>query len=166
MHCRKCHVTTQNSVSDWAPRMKIYRKDSEYVVRIDLAGVNPNDVQVHTERNLPTITRKRKPRSRHMSTRKLATATLSERLLCLKAWKRTRLSPDISTGSLKSGCRFRPSLPDGRSRSRSNNRPIGSWNLRPGNYARRFKPPFCGVSKSSLANVVRLKHLELIARGP
>ena len=40
--------------------MKIYRKDSEYVVRIDLAGVNPNDVQVHTERNLPTITRKRK----------------------------------------------------------------------------------------------------------
>ena len=60
MHCRKCHVTTQNSVSDWAPRMEIYRKDSEYVVRIDLPGVNPNDVQVHTERNLPTITRERK----------------------------------------------------------------------------------------------------------
>ena len=40
--------------------MEIYRKDSEYVVRIDLPGVNPNDVQVHTERNLPTITRERK----------------------------------------------------------------------------------------------------------
>ena len=47
-----------------------------------------------------------RPRSRYMTTRKLATTTLSERLLCLKAWKRTRLSPDISTGSLKSGCRF------------------------------------------------------------
>jgi HSP20 family protein len=40
--------------------MEIYRKDSEYVVRIDLPGVNPNDVQVHTERNRPTITRERK----------------------------------------------------------------------------------------------------------
>jgi HSP20 family protein len=40
--------------------MEIYRKDSEYVVRIDLPGVNPNDVQVRTERNLPTITRERK----------------------------------------------------------------------------------------------------------
>jgi HSP20 family molecular chaperone IbpA len=32
--------------------MEIYRKDSEYVVRIDLPGVNRNDVQVHTERKL------------------------------------------------------------------------------------------------------------------
>ena len=44
--------------------MEIYRKDSEYVVRIDLPWVNRNDVQVHTERNLPTITRERKTEER------------------------------------------------------------------------------------------------------
>jgi HSP20 family protein len=49
-----------DSVRSWMPRMETYRKDSEYVVRIDLPGVNPNDVNVHTEANLLTITGERK----------------------------------------------------------------------------------------------------------
>jgi HSP20 family protein len=49
-----------DSVRSWVPRMETYRKDSEYVVRIDLPGVNPNDVNVHTEANLLTITGERK----------------------------------------------------------------------------------------------------------
>jgi HSP20 family protein len=40
--------------------METYRKDNEYVVRVDLPGVNPNDVNVHTEANLLTITGERK----------------------------------------------------------------------------------------------------------
>ena len=49
-----------NSGANWAPRMETYRKDSEYVIRADLPGVNPNDVHVHTEANLLTITGERK----------------------------------------------------------------------------------------------------------
>ena len=166
MHCRKCHVTTQNSVSDWAPRMEIYRKDSEYVVRIDLPGLTQMTFRFIRKGISRRSRVNERPRSRHMTTRKLATATLSERLLCLKAWKRTRLSPDISTGSLKSGCRFRPSLPDGRSRSRSSNRPIGSWNLRPRKLRSAIQTALLRRIEILSANVLRLKHLELIARGP
>ena len=49
-----------NSGANWAPRMETYRKDGEYVVRVDLPGVNPSDVHVHTEANLLTITGERK----------------------------------------------------------------------------------------------------------
>lgn len=52
-----------NSNANWTnlvPRMETYRKDNEYVVKIDLPGVNPNDVNVHTEANLLTITGERK----------------------------------------------------------------------------------------------------------
>jgi HSP20 family protein len=40
--------------------MEAYRKDNEYVVKVDLPGVKPNDVNVHTEANLLTITGERK----------------------------------------------------------------------------------------------------------
>ena len=40
--------------------METYRRDNEYVVKLDLPGVNPNDVNVHTEANLLTITGERK----------------------------------------------------------------------------------------------------------
>ena len=59
MHCRKCHVTTQNSVSDWRLAWK-YTGRIVSTLYGSISGVNPNDVQVHTERNLPTITRERK----------------------------------------------------------------------------------------------------------
>ena len=52
-----------NSNRDWAnwePRMETYRKDNEYVIRVDLPGVNPNDVNVHTEANVLTVTGERK----------------------------------------------------------------------------------------------------------
>lgn len=42
------------------PPMETYRKDGQYVVRIDLPGVDPKNVDVHAEGNLLTITGERK----------------------------------------------------------------------------------------------------------
>jgi len=47
-------------MGSWVPRMETYRKDSDYVVRVDLPGVDPNDVHVQAEGNLLTITGERK----------------------------------------------------------------------------------------------------------
>jgi HSP20 family protein len=40
--------------------VETYRKDNEYVVRADLPGVDPKDVNVQAEGNLLTITGERK----------------------------------------------------------------------------------------------------------
>jgi HSP20 family protein len=48
------------SIQSWAPRMETYRKDNYYVVKVDLPGVNPEDVHVETEGNLLTISGERK----------------------------------------------------------------------------------------------------------
>jgi HSP20 family protein len=47
-------------MGSWVPRLETYRKDNEYVVRLDLPGVDPHDVQVQVEGNLLSITGERK----------------------------------------------------------------------------------------------------------
>ena len=42
----------ETSLGGWVPRIETYRKDNEYVVRLDLPGVDPKDVQVHAEGNV------------------------------------------------------------------------------------------------------------------
>ena len=54
------HDDSARDWGNWVPRMETYRRDNEYVVKIDLPGVNPNDVSVHTEANFLTITGERK----------------------------------------------------------------------------------------------------------
>ena len=46
----------ENFVGSWVSRMETYRKDSDHVVRVDLPGVDPNDVHVQAKGNLLTIT--------------------------------------------------------------------------------------------------------------
>jgi HSP20 family protein len=50
----------ERSVGSWLPRIETYRKDNEYVVRLELPGVDPNDVQVQAEGNLLSISGERK----------------------------------------------------------------------------------------------------------
>jgi HSP20 family protein len=50
----------ETSLGGWVPRIETYRKDNEYVVRVDLPGVDPKDVQVHAEGNVLSITGERK----------------------------------------------------------------------------------------------------------
>lgn len=50
----------ENAVGNWVPRMETYRKDNDYVVRVDLPGVDPKDVHVQAEGNLLTIAGERK----------------------------------------------------------------------------------------------------------
>ena len=50
----------ETSVSGWVPRVETYRKDNDYVVRLDLPGVDPKDVQVHAEGNVLSISGERK----------------------------------------------------------------------------------------------------------
>ena len=50
----------ETSLSGWVPRIETYRKDNEYVVRLDLPGVDPKDVQVHAEGNVLTISGERR----------------------------------------------------------------------------------------------------------
>jgi HSP20 family protein len=42
------------------PRIETFRKDNEYVVRLDLPGVDTKDVQVHAEGNVLSISGERK----------------------------------------------------------------------------------------------------------
>lgn len=49
-----------NSSDRWVPRMETYRKDKEYVVRLDLPGINPDDVRVQAEGNVLTVSGERK----------------------------------------------------------------------------------------------------------
>lgn len=50
----------ESSMATWAPRIETYRMENDYVVRVDLPGVDPKDVQVHIEGNLLSITGERK----------------------------------------------------------------------------------------------------------
>jgi HSP20 family protein len=51
---------SENSFSNWMPRVETYRRDSDYVVRVDLPGVDPKDVHVEAEGNLLSISGERK----------------------------------------------------------------------------------------------------------
>ena len=50
----------ETSLGGWVPRIETYRKDNEYVVRLDLPGVDPKDVQVHAEGDVLSISGERK----------------------------------------------------------------------------------------------------------
>lgn len=54
------HSEAPSSLGNWVPRMETYRKDNDYVLRFDLPGVNPNDVQVQAEGNVLSISGERK----------------------------------------------------------------------------------------------------------
>jgi HSP20 family protein len=55
----------ENPVGGWVPRIETYRKDNEYVVRLDLPGVNPDEVEVQAEGNLLTIKGERKTETKN-----------------------------------------------------------------------------------------------------
>jgi HSP20 family protein len=50
----------ETSLGGYVPRIETYRKDNEYVVRLDLPGVDPKDVQVHAEGNVLSMSGERK----------------------------------------------------------------------------------------------------------
>ena len=50
----------ETPVGGWVPRMETCRKENNYVVRIDLPGVDPKDVAVQAEGNVLTISGERK----------------------------------------------------------------------------------------------------------
>src|SRR5918992_3082838 len=50
----------ETSLGGYVPRIETFRKDNEYVVRLDLPGVDPKDVQVHAEGNVLTISGERR----------------------------------------------------------------------------------------------------------
>jgi HSP20 family protein len=51
---------TEAPANGWMPRMETCRNENDYVVRIDLPGVDPKDVSVHVEGNVLTISGERK----------------------------------------------------------------------------------------------------------
>jgi HSP20 family protein len=50
----------ENSGVSWVPRAETYRKDNDYVVRLDIPGVDPKNVQLHVEGNTLFIKGERK----------------------------------------------------------------------------------------------------------
>jgi HSP20 family protein len=46
--------------SNWMPRLETYRKDNEYIVRLDLPGVDPKDVHVQAEGSVLSVSGERK----------------------------------------------------------------------------------------------------------
>lgn len=56
---------SESPVGSWVPRIETYRKENEYVVRLDLPGVNPDEVEVQAEGNLLTIRGERKTETKN-----------------------------------------------------------------------------------------------------
>ena len=50
----------ETSVGGWVPRIETYCKDNEYVLRLDLPGVDPKDVQINAEGNSLSISGERR----------------------------------------------------------------------------------------------------------
>lgn len=42
-------------ISDWSPRIDIKDESNQYVIRADIPGVDPKDVDIHMEHNILTI---------------------------------------------------------------------------------------------------------------
>ena len=51
--------TTTSPVSDWTPAVDIRETDSAYILRVDVPGVNPQDIDINMENNVLTISGKR-----------------------------------------------------------------------------------------------------------
>ncbi len=67
----------ETSLGSWMPRIETYRQDNEYVVRLDLPGVDPKDVQVRAEGNILSISGERKTEQKGRTIRKLPTGNSS-----------------------------------------------------------------------------------------
>jgi len=65
--------------------METYRKDSDYVVRVDLPGVDPKDVQVEAEGNLLSITGERKGEASGPEYRETFYGKFERQLACRRA---------------------------------------------------------------------------------
>ena len=50
----------ESPAGNWVPRMETCRKENNYLIRIDLPGVDPKDVSVQAEGNVLTISGERK----------------------------------------------------------------------------------------------------------
>ena len=49
-----------SSMGTWVPRIETSRRDNEYVVSLDLPGVDPKDVQVQVDGNILSVAGERK----------------------------------------------------------------------------------------------------------
>ena len=104
------------SLGSWMPRIETYRKDNDYVVRLDLPGVDPKDVQVHAEGNVLAISGERKTEEKGQDYQETSYGKFERTVICREAWKRTRFRPAVNMAFLKSGSQYRRNLLDGRSR--------------------------------------------------
>jgi Hsp20/alpha crystallin family len=132
--CPRCSATS---------RIETYRHDNDYVVRLDVPGVDPKDVQVQIEGNLLSISGERKTDEKGSDYQETHYGKFERTVSLPKVWSRRRLRLATSMTFLKSECRFRRSLPDGRSRLKSSKMGIRSWNQKPLNLERFSKSPIC-----------------------
>jgi HSP20 family protein len=59
------------------PRIETYRKDNDYVVRVDLPGVDPKDVEIRAEGNVLSISGERKTEQKGQTIKKQFTGNSS-----------------------------------------------------------------------------------------
>jgi HSP20 family molecular chaperone IbpA len=120
-----------SSLGNWVPRMETYRKDNEYVLRFDLPGVNPNDVQVQAEGNVLSISGERKSEEKKEGYQETFYGKFERTVALPQGIELTRLPPAMNMVFLRSMCRFRHSFLDARSRFRSSKKRTRSWNPKP-----------------------------------
>src|SRR5687768_4750498 len=51
---------SESTPGNWSPRVETYRKENDYVIRVELPGVDPKDIHVQSEGNLLHIMGERK----------------------------------------------------------------------------------------------------------
>ena len=117
------------------PPMETYRKDGNYVVRVDLPGIDPKDLDVHVEGDLLTIKAERKAEEKGPEYRETyygkfeRTVTLPHEI-CAKGSRITDLSRRSSSASVRLASRTNRTA--SRRLDRASSR-LAPWAFAPGN---------------------------------
>jgi HSP20 family protein len=108
----------ESSVGSWVPRIETYRKDNEFVVRLDLPGVDPNDLEVRAEGNLLTITGERKSETKNSDYQETYYGKFERTLTLPQGVEADKIAANSRHGVLEIRVPLPAQLADGRFQSR------------------------------------------------
>ncbi|HUR71893.1 MAG TPA: Hsp20/alpha crystallin family protein [Candidatus Limnocylindrales bacterium] len=92
---------TEAPAGGWMPRLETCRKDNNYVVRIDLPGVDPRNLSVQAEGNVLTISGERKSADTHAEYRETSYGKFERALTLPQGVETDKIAAHYENGVLE-----------------------------------------------------------------